>query len=149
MLRKKLFRDMKQNAMQFLALIALCMLGVFLFAAIDSFALITQASNDAFFQESRLAHFFVSLESADRTALARVRAIGGVADAKARFSMDMDVDLPGEPKLCVTAFDGPMTVNVPYILEGETLDPADRRGCLLQEAFARERGLTEIGRAHV
>jgi len=145
MLRKKLFRDMKQNAMQFLALIALCMLGVFLFAAIDSFALITQASNDAFFQESRLAHFFVSLESADRTALARVRAIGGVADAKARFSMDMDVDLPGEPKLCVTAFDGPMTVNVPYILEGETLDPADRRGCLLQEAFARERGLTVGG----
>ena len=141
MLRRKLFRDMKQNAMQFIALIALCMLGVFLFAAIDSFGLITQASNDAFFQENHLAHFFVSLESADRTALSRVRAIDGVADAQARFSMDMDVDLPGDPKLNVTAFDGGMAINTPYILEGEALSPTDRRGCLLQEAFARERAL--------
>ena len=141
MLRRKLFRDMKQNAMQFIALIALCMLGVFLFSGIDSFALITQASNDAFFSENRLAHFFISLESADRTALSRVRAIDGVADAQARFSMDMDVDLPGDPKLNVTAFDGAMTINIPYILEGEALSPTDRRGCLLQEAFARERGL--------
>ena len=49
MLFKKLFRDMRKSAMQFAALILLCMLGVFLFAAIDSFGLITQASNDSFF----------------------------------------------------------------------------------------------------
>ena len=115
---------------------------MFLFSGIDSFALITQATNDAFFEENRLAHFFLSLESADRAALERVLAIDGVADAKARFSMDMDVDLPGDPTLNVTAFNGKMTVNTPYILEGEALDPADRRGCLMQEAFARARGLT-------
>ena len=142
MLRKKLFRDMRQSAMQFIALIALCMLGVFLFSAIDSFGLITQASNDSFFRENRLAHFFVNLESADRSALARVRAIGGVADAQARFTMDMDADLPGDPKLNVTAFDGEMNINEPYILEGAALDPADRRGCLMQEAFAGAHGLS-------
>ena len=141
MLFKKLFRDMRQSAMQFIALILLCMLGVFLFSAIDSFGMITQASNDAFFAENHLAHFFVSLPSADRTALARVQNIPGVADAQVRFSMDMDVDLPGDPKLNVTAFDGPMRINTPYILEGMPLDPADKRGCLMQEAFARERSL--------
>ena len=142
MLRKKLFRDMRQSAMQFIALILLCMLGVFLFSGIDSFALITEASNDSFFTENRLAHFFVSLPSADRSALARVRAIDGVADAQARFTMDMDADLPGDPKLNVTAFDGKMTINVPYILEGEAIDPTDRRSCLLQEAFAHAHSLT-------
>lgn len=141
MLRRKLFRDMRQNAMQFIALIALCMLGVFLFSGIDSFALITQASNDTFFQDNHLAHFFVTLESADRHALACLRAMDGVADAQARFSMDMDVDLPGDPKLNVTAFDGEMRINTPYILEGSALSHTDTRGCLLQEAFARERGL--------
>ena len=141
MLRRKLFRDMRQNAMQFVALILLCMLGVFLFAGIDSFALITQASNDTFFSENRLAHFFISLPSADRDALARVRAIDGIADAQARFSIDMDADLPDDPKLNVTAFDGPMHINTPYILDGAPLDPADRRGCLMQEAFADARGL--------
>ena len=141
MLRKKLFRDMRQSAMQFIALILLCMLGVFLFSGIDSFALITQASNESFFTQNRLAHFFLSLPSADRDALARVHAIDGVADAQARFSIDMDVDLPGDPQLNVTAFDGPMRINTPYILEGHALDPADRRGCLIQEAFADARGL--------
>lgn len=141
-LRKKLMRDMLRAKMQFFALIALCMLGVFLFSGIDSFGLITQATNDAFFKENHLAHFFLNLPKADRDALARVRAIEGVADAQARFSMDMDVDLPGEPKLNVTAFDGEIRINVPYILEGAPLDPTDRRGCLLQEAFARAHSLS-------
>lgn len=141
-LKTKLHRDMRRNAMQFISLILLCMLGVFLYSAIDSFALITQASNDAFFSENHLAHFFVGLESADRTALASVRAIDGVEDAVARFSIDMDTDLPGDPKLNVTAFDGEMTINTPYIRSGEALDPADRRGCLLQEAFAHANGLS-------
>ncbi len=141
-MRKKLMRDMLHAKMQFFALIALCMLGVFLFSAIDSFGLITQASNDAFFADNHLAHFFVNLAQADRDALARVRAIDGVAAAQARFTMDMDVDLPGEPELNVTAFNGAMTINTPYIVEGEPLAPDDRRGCLLQEAFARAHDLT-------
>ena len=141
MLRKKLLRDIRQSAMQFIALILLCMLGVFLFAGIDSFALITRRTNDAFFEQNRLAHFFLTLPHADRDALARVRGIDGVADAQARFSIEMDADLPGDPTLIVTAFDGDMRINTPYILEGEALDPADRRGCLLQEAFAAARGL--------
>ena len=141
-LTRKLLRDMRQSAMQFVALILLCMLGVFLFSAIDAFGLITQQSNDAYFASNRLAHFFVTLPSADRSALAKVRAIPGVESAQARFSMDMDVDLPGDPRLNITAFDGEMDVNVPWILEGEALDPADRRGCLLQEAFAAAHSLS-------
>lgn len=140
-LSKKLMRDMARAKMQFFALIALCMLGVFLFSGIDSFALITQETNDTFFRENRLAHFFVNLEQADRTALAQVRAMDGVQAAQARFSMDMDADLPGDPKVNVTAFDGEMAVNVPYILEGESLSSTDRRGCLMQEAFAEAHNL--------
>ena len=141
MLRKKLIRDMRQSAMQFMALILLCMLGVFLFSAIDSFGLITQASNDAFFSENHLAHFFVNLQSADRGTLARIRSIDGVQAAQARFSIDMDVDLPGAPQLNVTAFDGEMIINTPYMREGDMLNPADKRGCLLQEAFAHAHNL--------
>lgn len=140
-LRRKLVRDIRQSAMQFIALIALCMLGVFLFSGIDAFALITKQSNEAYFAQNRLAHFFITLPSADRDALSRVRAIDGVAHAQARFSMEMEADLPGDPTLIVTAFDGDIGVNIPWILEGDMLDPNDRRGCMLQEAFARTRGL--------
>ncbi|MBQ4265447.1 MAG: ABC transporter permease [Clostridia bacterium] len=141
-LAKKLMRDMRRSAMQFVALILLCMLGVFLFAGIDSFALITRKTNDAFFAGNNLAHFFITLPEADRSALQRLRAIDGVTRVQARFSIDMDADLPGDPRLNVTAFDGPMDINTPWILAGQALDPADRRGCLLQEAFADARGLS-------
>ena len=141
MLTVKLRRAMRQNAMQFVSLILLCMLGVFLFSGIDSFALITQASNDAFFSENHLAHFFIGLDHADRHALARIRAIDGVKDAAARFTLDMDADLPGSPKVNVTAFDGAMTINTPLLREGELLDPGDLRGCLIQERYAAAQGL--------
>lgn len=137
----KLRRDMRKSATQFIALILLCMLGVFLFSGIDAFGLITKASNAAFFTNNRLAHFFIGVESADRSALSRVRSIDGIDDALARFTLDMDAELPGDPKLNVTAFDGEMTINTPYMKSGSPLDPADRRGCLLQEAFANAHGL--------
>ena len=134
-------RDMRESAMQFAALILLCMLGVFLFSGIDAIALITRHTNDACFARNKLAHLWITLPEADRDALARVRAIDGVDTAAARFVMDMEVDLPGDPVLKVTAFDGAMDVNVPVVRTGRALDPADRRGCLMQEAFAQARGL--------
>ena len=64
-LNKKLVRDMRQSGMQFLALILLCVLGTFLFAGLDGIAQMTAATNDRYFEENNLAHFWISLESAD------------------------------------------------------------------------------------
>ncbi len=143
-LNKKLVRDMRQSGMQFLALILLCVLGTFLFAGLDGIAQMTAATNDRYFEENNLAHFWISLESADRQALNKVRAISGVEEACARFSMDMETTLPGEPTLNVTAYDGAMTINVPLIEQGASLEESDVRGCLLQEGFASANGL-EVG----
>ena len=142
MLRRKLFRDMQREAMQFVALIALCVLGVFLFSGIDSLYLRTRDTNDAYFEQNNLADFWVSLREADRSAMGRLQAIDGVEDVIARFSMDMGTDFPGDVLLSVTGYDGPMTVNRPVILEGEALALNDLRGCLVQEGFAQARGLS-------
>ena len=50
MLRRKLIRDMRREAMQFVALILLCVLGIFLFSGIDSFYLRTRDTNNAYFE---------------------------------------------------------------------------------------------------
>lgn len=141
-LSKKLVRDMRKSGMQFLALILLCVLGTFLFAAIDGVAQMARATNDRYFKENRLADFWVTLPSADRGALAKVRAIPGVGEACARFSQDMETTLPGEPTLNVTAYDGAMSINRPIIQEGAALDESDQRGCLVQEGFARAHALS-------
>lgn len=140
-LQKKLLRDVRHSAMQFIALMVLCILGVFLFSGIDTLALMTQATNETYFQRNNLADFWISLASVDRDALSKVRAVPGVRQAQARFSMDMETDLPGDATLNVTAYDGEMLINVPVVLEGEALSVDDRRGCLLQEGFAQAQGL--------
>ena len=66
MLRRKLFRDMRREAMQFVALILLCVLGIFLFSGIDSFYLRTRDTNNAYFAQNNLADFWISLPSAER-----------------------------------------------------------------------------------
>ena len=141
MMRRKLFRDMRCEAMQFVALILLCVLGIFLFSGIDSFYLRTRDTNNAYFEKNNLADFWISLPEADRSAMARLRAIDGVEDVAARFSLDMETDFPGDVTLNVTAYDGPMTINIPVVLSGDMLKEEDLRGCLVQEGFAAARGL--------
>ncbi len=140
-LNKKLMRDMRQSGMQFLALILLCVLGTFLFAGIDGIAQMARATNERYFTENNLAHFWINLSHADRHSLNQVRAIPGVESVCARFSMDMETTLPGEPTLNVTAYDGAMTVNKPLIEQGAPLSESDLRGCLLQAGFAEANGL--------
>ena len=45
--------------------------------------------------------------------------------------------LAREPTLNVTAYNGPMRINVPLVEEGEALSQTDARGCLIQAGFAR------------
>ena len=141
-LKIKLRRDMSRSLMQFFALIVLCVLGTFLFSGIDGIARMIGSTNTAYFSENRLADFFITVPQADRRALTQVRQAEGVADAAARFTLTMETTLPGEPTISVTAYDGAMTINVPIIAEGAALDPADKRGCLVQHGFAEAHGLT-------
>lgn len=145
-LTTKLLRDMRMSGMQFFALILLCVLGTFLFTGIDSIANTIQLTNETYFDANNMADLWITLPSADREALERVRSIPGVDDACARFSMDMDTTLPTAPLVSVTGYDGAMDINQPLLREGERLDPSDRRGCLVQTSFADVYGL-QVGDA--
>lgn len=141
MLGRKLARDMRQSLMQFLSIVILCSLGTFIFAALDGTAQLSQGTIDVYFAENNLSDFWVSVASADRATLARVRSIPGVEDVCARVSLDLESTLPGQPELNLTAFDGPMNINRPYLEKGELLSENDLRGCLIQAGFARVHGL--------
>ncbi len=153
-LRTKLFRDMRQAAMQFLSIIALCMLGTFAFAALDGTARMTRTTLDTYFEENNLADFWVTLPAgADRQSLATIRSIPGVTGVRARFTTDLKTTLEtaaGESiNVNVTGYDGAMDINIPLLREGEMLDPNDKRGCLVEERFAQAHGLTTGSRITV
>lgn len=142
-LRKKLFRDMARAAMQFLSIIALCALGTFAFAALDGTARMTRTTLNTYFEENSLADFWVTLPAGvDRASLDKAASVPGIAAVRARATADLETTLEGDVSVSVTAYDGAMDINTPLLREGELLDIADKRGCLVEERFAQAHGLT-------
>ena len=141
-LRRKLLRDMGRAKMQFLSIIMLCALGTFAFAALDGMARMTRTTVNTYFEENNLADFWVTLPSGmDRTALGTIQSIEGTRDVLARSVTDLETTLGNNINANVTAYDGEMTVNALLLREGGLLDPADMRGCLIQERYAKAQGL--------
>lgn len=140
-LRRKLFRDMWKNRMQFLAVILLCALGTWVFSGLDAAWRMLDLSSQTYFDRQNTADFWITLQAADREALGRIRGTPGVADAQARASAELKADLPHEPALVVEAYEGSIRINKPLIRTGEGMDGSDLRGCLLDELFAEANGL--------
>lgn len=140
-LRRKLIRDVRHSLMQFLSIVLLCSLGTLIFAGLDGCARLAQGTIDRYFEENALADFWVAVPNADRDTLLRIRAIDGVADVCARASVDVSTTLSDEPTICLTAYDGPMSINQPLIYEGAALKETDIRGCLIQVGFAQAHDL--------
>ncbi len=141
LLRRKLVCDMWHNRMQFLAVILLCALGTWVFSGLDAAWRMLDLSAQTYFDEQNVADIWITLSSADREAVERVRGIAGVEDVQARATAELTVDLPHEPSLVVEAYDGTARINRPLVREGSNLQSSDLRGCLLDELFARENGL--------
>ena len=96
-LRRKLVRDMWHNRMQFLAVILLCALGTWVFSGLDAAWRMLDLSARTYFDEQNVADIWITLSSADREAVERVRGIAGVEDVQARATAELTVDLPHEP----------------------------------------------------
>ncbi|MBR3874744.1 MAG: ABC transporter permease [Clostridia bacterium] len=140
-LRRKLLRDMWKNRMQFVAVILLCALGTWVFTGLDASWRMIDLSANTYFKQQNLADLWVTLPNVDHAAEYRLQNLAGVSGVNLRATVDLETDLPGEPTLLVTAYDGEMDINQPLLYEGEQLARNDRRGCLLDRMFALENGL--------
>lgn len=141
-LTKKLLRDMRRSAMQFLAMLFLCAMGTWVFSGLDATWRMLEASTEGYIQEGKLADFWVKGATFTKHDLTRLSNLPGVKDAQARISLEMECpDLPGDVTLAVSGYDGDMRICTPLIRQGRTLPYTDLRGCLLEEQFANYHGI--------
>lgn len=140
-LRRKLFRDLWKNRMQFLAVILLCALGTWVFSGLDAAWRMLELSSQTYFDSQNTADFWITMRTVDRTALTRIGELDGVKDVQARATAELKVDLPHEPSLVAEAYNGMIRINTPLIRTGASLDGSDLRGCLLDALFAEANGL--------
>ena len=142
-LGRKLRRDMAQNAMQFLAMIALCFLGTWVFAGLDANWRMEERTIEEWLAEGRLSDFWVTQSVISRQDVYRVRELEGVEQVQQRITLEADCpELPGEVTAAIQAFDGLPKMNVPKVREGEPIREGDLRGCWIEEQFAQAQGLS-------
>ena len=142
-LGRKLRRDMAQNAMQFLAMIALCFLGTWVFAGLDANWRMEERTIEEWLTEGRLSDFWVTQSVISRQDVYRVRELEGVEQVQQRITLEADcLELPGEVTAAIQAFDGLPKMNVPKVREGEPIREGDLRGCWIEEQFAQAQGLS-------
>ena len=141
-LHKKLWRDMGHSAMQFVAIVLLCALGTWVFSGLDSTWRILQLSAETYFEKANLADFWVNVVSASKADVDNLRNVEGVEAVQGRFTAEMDTpDFGDDVSLLVHAYHGAPQINIPVVRSGEALGASDLRGCLIDEQFAKARGL--------
>ena len=142
-LRRKLGRDLRQNFMQFGAMMLLCLLGTWVFAGLDANWRQEDATIEGWWREAALSDMWVSGEGFSRQDLYRIRALDGVDVLQSRVTLTADcLDLEGKVTAVIHGIEGEMKLNIPTLREGEMLLPEDVRGCLMEEQFARAQGLS-------
>ena len=142
-LTKKLFRDMGRSLMQFLAMLLLCALGTWVFSGLDATWRMLELSIESHLEDGHLADAWIKGASFDRRQLLQLEHLDGIEKIQARVAMELDAPELGDGvSIQVDAYDGEMTINTPLLREGELLNMADLRGCLLEEQFAQAHGLS-------
>lgn len=141
-LNRKLVRDMRGNAMQFLAMVLLCFLGTWVFAGLDANWRMEDKTFEDWISEGKLCDFWVSTSVLDRQDVYRIKAVDGVGDVQERITLTVECpELDGEVTAALHAFSGTPRMNIPRMRDGSALKEGDLRGCLVEEQFAQAQGL--------
>ena len=123
-LHKKLFRYVRANWGQALAIAAVITCGTATYISLASAHRNLELTRDTYYEQYRLADFFIMFEQAPMTAVFQYKALESVHDARGRIVKDVGLDVPGqeEPRAGrkSSAF-GPTPVSYTHLRAHETV----------------------------
>jgi len=145
-LDRKLLREAWRLRGQLFSIALVVACGVMTVVAMRSTYESLELSRAAYYERSRFADVFVTLNRAPETLAARIAAIPGVAAVETRIVLDVSLDVPGldEPATgrLVSLPDGrESALNVLHLREGRTPLPGRSDEAVASEAFAEANGL--------
>ena len=140
MLRKKMWRELRQNFGQFFSIFLLAALAMAIYVSFEGHVLSENKARETFHDEANLSDLWVYSEGFTDEQLETIRSLSFVDSANLRTSFtgsapdfdDAQVDIYLERE---------DVVNHPVLMEGEAFDPTDTEGVWLTETFANLRGI--------
>lgn len=150
-LDRKLFRDLRQQWGQLLAISAVVACGIACFVLMRSAYHSLSLTQTAYYERYRFAEVFAELKRAPQSLQPTLTDIPGVAQVQTRIVVDVTLDVPGldEPatgRLISLPSQTAGMLNALFLREGNLPDPQRPEEVLLSEAFAQANHL-QVGDA--
>ena len=118
MLRKKMFRDIKANKSQFIAIFLMVFLGVFAYCGIRSYMAGMQQSADKFYEECNLQDLNVRGENFSYEDLEKIKSIDNVKNAERKLTIVASIE-GKEDKTLQLNFIESNEISKFYVFKGE------------------------------
>lgn len=145
-LNRKLLRDLWKFKGQVIAVTAVILCGITTYVCMSSVYRNLKLTRDTYYQEYRLADFWIPLERAPETAAYKLAGLDGVTRVRSRIVQDVNVDVEGDdsPKIgrLVTMPDVRKAVlNDIHIVSGHYFSNDALDEVILSDRFAKENNL--------
>lgn len=140
MLLRKMWRDLLQNKVQFLSIFLLSLLGIYVFAGLDSEANGMALYESRYYEETNLADIWVQGKHFRDDDLNKILSIPQVKNAEKRLQIDGKAEISEEFDLQMNFIDS-NEISKMQIVKGEPFSPGEG-GVWIERSFAEEQGLS-------
>lgn len=135
-LQKKIFRDAKETRWSFIAIICICTLGIALFSGINLYVSTISSKISENYQEFHLADYWVYKSEVTPSDVKAVQTLDYVENVQRRKVFDMSLQQNANVSIHVHAIEGKALINIPELVEGNTLEETDTTVLLLDSRLA-------------
>lgn len=138
MLKKKMFRDIKNNLSQFITIFLMVAIGVMAYFGIEAYMSGMQETADKFYTENNLQDLNVVGINFTESDLKKIKSIDNVKDAERKLSI---TGITNDDKTLLLNFIEENNISKFYVKDGEKFDK-NKSGVWLDEFYAKENNIS-------
>lgn len=140
MLKQKMFQDMKQNKWQFISIMVMAFLGVFIFTGIGGEWAGVESYRKGYYEQTNLADGWIWGEGFSNDDLSKVKNMDGVTDAEKRCYVEVTGQDEYNPTVYLYGLEK-NSICKPFVVDGEEFNSNAENKVWLDKQFADAKGL--------
>ena len=138
MLKKKMFRDIKQNLSQFITIFLMVLIGVMVYVGIEAYMDGMTSAADNFYKNNNIQDLNVMGNLSDKD-LDKIKSLDNVKDAEKKLVVNA-IDKDDKDKTYLLSFIDSNNISKFHIMDGEKLD-VNKKGAWVDNFYAEKNNL--------
>ena len=138
MLKKKMFRDIKQNLSQFITIFLMVLIGVMVYVGIEAYMDGMTSAADNFYKNNNIQDLNVMGNLSDKD-LDKIKSLDNVKDAEKKLVVNA-IDKDNKDKIYLLSFIDSNNISKFHIMDGEKFD-VNKKGAWVDNFYAEKNNL--------